>query len=194
MLTIRKVWGNLEWRVGIRLWKQCFCEWGCLKVNSISHGHSLFISSVRVWIENRKEWSDWVNMQTFYSVYTSFDVERRMLMLDWSFPSRFQFCSVFHAFVCLLSAYVSIFVALCACHLMRTCVYSQVLRTRLQAPALTMTTAGIWTRTKSGSKSNSFCHREDTTAPGSNSTPCLRRYTSPLPISALLYGWNLMID
>ncbi len=188
MLTILKVWGNLEWRVRVKLRKQCYCEWGCLKVNSISHVHHLFISLVLVRIENRKEWSDWVNMQTLFCLHQLWCGEKDVdVGLKFSF--EVQFCSVFHVFVCLLSAHVSIFVAPCACHLMWACVYSQVLRTRLQAQALTMTTAGIWTRTKSGSKSNSFCHREDTTAPGSNSTPCSPKYTSPLPISAPLYGW-----
>lgn len=110
-----------------------------------------------------------------------------MSMLDWN-------CASWFSSSCVLSAYVSIIVPLlCACCLMRACVYSQVLRTRLQAPALMMTTAGIWTRIKSGSKSSSFCHREDTMAPGSNSTPCSPRYTSPLPVSDPLYGRDLFI-
>lgn len=63
---------------------------------------------------------------------------------------------------------------MCVCAHM--CVYSQVLQTRQQAPALMMTTAGIWMRIKSGSKSNSFYPKEDTMALGSSSTPCSLRY------------------
>lgn len=74
------------------------------------------------------------------------------------------------------------------------CFHSKALRTQQQEPALTMTTAGTWTRIKWGSRSNSFCHREDTTARGSSSTPCSLRYTSPLPVSALLQDGDLFID
>lgn len=70
------------------------------------------------------------------------------------------------------------------------CVCSQVLLTRLQVPALMMTTAGIWTRIKSENKSNSFFHREDTTALGSSSTPCSLRCTSSL---LLFYSSGQMI-
>lgn len=53
--------------------------------------------------------------------------------------------------------------------------FLQVLPIQLPAQALTMTIAGIWMKIKSGNKSSSFCPREDTTAPGSSSTPCLLR-------------------
>lgn len=82
--------------------------------------------------------------------------------------------SVFHV---LLSTSTFLSFVNCVCLSLNVCVYSQVLQTRLQAPALTMTTVGIWMRIKSGSKSNSFYPREDTTALGSSSTPCSLRYT-----------------
>lgn len=68
------------------------------------------------------------------------------------------------------------------------CVYSQVLQTRLQAPALMMTTAGIWMKIKSGSKSNSFYPKEDTMALGNSSTPCSLRYTLQTGLQSCLFA------